>query len=139
MELDDIETITVLGAGTMGHGIAEVAALAGYNVRLRDIEEEIVQDGYDQIEWSLNKLAEKDIISDEDRDAAIDSVTPVVDIEEAVDDADVAIEAIIEEMSIKKDVYQELDAAAPERAIFASNMTSLSTPELSETADRAGR
>jgi enoyl-CoA hydratase/3-hydroxyacyl-CoA dehydrogenase len=137
MELDDIETITVLGAGTMGHGIAEVAALAGYNVRLRDIEEEIVQDGYDQIEWSLNKLAEKDIISDEDRDAAIDSVTPVVDIEEAVDDADVVIEAIIEEMSIKKDVYQELDAAAPERAIFASNTSSLSITELSEVTDRA--
>jgi enoyl-CoA hydratase/3-hydroxyacyl-CoA dehydrogenase len=137
MELDDIETITVLGAGTMGHGIAEVAALAGYNVRLRDIEEEIVQDGYDQIEWSLNKLAEKDIISDEDRDAAIDSVTPVVDIEEAVDDTDVVIEAIIEEMSIKKDVYQELDAAAPERAIFASNTSSLSITELSEVTDRA--
>jgi enoyl-CoA hydratase/3-hydroxyacyl-CoA dehydrogenase len=137
MELDDIETITVLGAGTMGHGIAEVAALAGYNVRLRDIEEEIVQDGYDQIEWSLNKLAEKDIISDEDRDAAIDSVTPVVDIEEAVDDTDVVIEAIIEEMSIKKDVYQELDAAAPDRTIFASNTSSLSITELSEVTDRA--
>jgi enoyl-CoA hydratase/3-hydroxyacyl-CoA dehydrogenase len=136
MELDDIETITVLGAGTMGHGIAEVAALAGYDVRLRDIEEEIVQDGYDQIEWSLNKLAEKDIISDDDRDAAVASVEPIVDLEEAVDDADVVIEAIIEEMSIKKDVYQELDAAAPERTIFASNTSSLSITELSEVTDR---
>jgi enoyl-CoA hydratase/3-hydroxyacyl-CoA dehydrogenase len=106
MELDDIETITVLGAGTMGHGIAEVAALAGYDVRLRDIEEEIVQDGYDKIEWSLNKLAEKDIISEDERDAAVNSVTPVVDMEEAVDDTDVVIEAIIENMDIKKDVYQ---------------------------------
>ncbi|WP_340100647.1 3-hydroxyacyl-CoA dehydrogenase/enoyl-CoA hydratase family protein [Salinibaculum salinum] len=136
MELDDIETITVLGAGTMGHGIAEVAALAGYDVRLRDIEEEIVQDGYDQIEWSLNKLAEKDIISEEQRDAAIESVTAVVDMEEAVDDADVVIEAIIENMDIKKDVYQELDAAAPDRTIFASNTSSLSITELSEVTDR---
>jgi enoyl-CoA hydratase/3-hydroxyacyl-CoA dehydrogenase len=136
MELEDIETITVLGAGTMGHGIAEVAALAGYDVRLRDIEEEIVQDGYEQIEWSLEKLAEKDIISDEERDAAVASVEPVVDLEEAVDDADVVIEAIIEEMSIKKEVYQELDEAAPERTIFASNTSSLSITELSAVTER---
>ena len=136
MELEDIETITVLGAGTMGHGIAEVAALAGYDVRLRDIEEEIVQDGYEQIEWSLDKLAEKDIISEDARDAAVASVEPVVDLEAAVEDADVVIEAIIEEMSIKKDVYEELDAAAPERTIFASNTSSLSITELSEVTDR---
>ncbi len=136
MELEDIDNVTVLGAGTMGHGIAEVAALAGYNVRLRDIEEEIVQDGYDQIEWSLNKLAEKDIISDDERDAAVASVEPVVDLEEAVADADVVIEAIIEQMSIKKEVYQELDAAAPEHTIFASNTSSLSITELSEVTDR---
>jgi enoyl-CoA hydratase/3-hydroxyacyl-CoA dehydrogenase len=137
MELEDIETITVLGAGTMGHGIAEVAALAGYDVRLRDIEEEIVQEGYDNIEWSLNKLAEKDIISDEDRDAAVDSVEAFVDLEEAVDDADVVIEAIIEEMDIKKSVYEELDEVAPDRTIFASNTSSLSITELSEVTDRA--
>jgi enoyl-CoA hydratase/3-hydroxyacyl-CoA dehydrogenase len=136
MELEDIETITVLGAGTMGHGIAEVAALAGYDVRLRDIEEKIVQDGYEQIEWSLDKLAEKDIISEDARDAAVASVEPVVDLEAAVEDADVVIEAIIEEMSIKKDVYEELDAAAPERTIFASNTSSLSITELSEVTDR---
>jgi len=136
MDLEDIERITVLGAGTMGHGIAEVAALAGYDVQLRDIEEEIVQDGYDQIEWSLNKLAEKDVISVEDRDNAINSVEPVVDLETAVQDADVVIEAIIEEMSIKKEVYQDLDEYAPERTIFASNTSSLSITELSEVTDR---
>ena len=56
MDPDDIERIAVLGAGNMGHGIAEVAALAGYDVTMRDINEEFVQDGYDQIEWSLEKL-----------------------------------------------------------------------------------
>lgn len=60
MNVDDVDSITVLGAGNMGHGIAEVAALAGYDVVLRDIEDEFVQQGYDKIEWSLNKLAEKD-------------------------------------------------------------------------------
>ena len=137
MELEDINTITVLGAGTMGHGIAEVAALAGYDVNLRDIEEDIVQDGYDQIEWSLDKLAEKDVISEEDRDAAKEAVTPVVDLEEAAGDADVVIEAIIEDMDIKQSVYEELDDVAPDRTIFASNTSSLSITDLSEVTDRA--
>jgi enoyl-CoA hydratase/3-hydroxyacyl-CoA dehydrogenase len=136
MQLSKIDTITVLGAGTMGHGIAEVAALAGYDVNLRDIEEDIVQNGYEQIEWSLNKLAEKDILSDDDRDAAIENVTPLVDLEEAVGDADVVIEAVIEEMNIKKDVYRELDEAAPDHTIFASNTSSLSITELSEVTER---
>jgi enoyl-CoA hydratase/3-hydroxyacyl-CoA dehydrogenase len=136
MELEDIEQITVLGAGTMGHGIAEVAALAGYEVILRDINEELVSDGYDQIEWSLEKLAEKDRISEEARDAAADRVTPVVDLEEAVEDTDVVIEAIVEEMDIKQGVYEDLDEFAPDRTIFASNTSSLSITDLSEVTDR---
>jgi len=138
MELEDIDTITVLGAGTMGHGIAEVAALAGYDVVLRDIEEDIVQDGYDQIEWSLDKLAEKDHITQEDADAAIERVTPVVDLEDAAD-ADIVIEAIIEEMEIKKDVYADLDEYAPDHTIFASNTSSLSITDLAEVTDRPGQ
>ena len=136
MKLEDIETITVLGAGTMGHGIAEVAALAGYDVRLRDINEGLVEDGYDQIVWSLNKLAEKERISEEKRDSAIENVTPVVDMEEAVEGTDVVIEAIVENMAIKKDVYSEVAEHAPEEAIFASNTSSLSITELAEATDR---
>jgi enoyl-CoA hydratase/3-hydroxyacyl-CoA dehydrogenase len=139
MEPEDIDTITVLGAGTMGHGIAEVATLAGYEVTLRDIEEDIVQDGYDQIEWSLGKLAEKDHIPAEARDAALERLTPVVDLEAAVADADVVVEAIIEEMAVKKDVYAELDAYVPDRTIFASNTSSLSITDLSEATDRPGK
>ena len=137
MELDDIERITVLGAGTMGHGIAELAALAGYEVNLRDINEELVSDGYEQIEWSLDKLAEKDRISEAERDAATENVTPLVDLETAVEDADIVIEAIVEEMSIKQEVYEELDEYAPDRTIFASNTSSLSITDLSEVTDRA--
>ncbi len=137
METEEIERLAVLGAGTMGHGIAEVAALAGYEVSLRDIEEELVEEGYDEIEWSLEKLAETDAISEDDREAALGRVTPVVDLETAVADADVVIEAIVEDMAIKKQVYGELDDLAPEPTIFASNTSSLSVTELSETTDRA--
>ncbi|KAB1188160.1 MULTISPECIES: 3-hydroxyacyl-CoA dehydrogenase/enoyl-CoA hydratase family protein [Haloferax] len=139
MNVDDINTITVLGAGNMGHGIAEVAALAGYDVVLRDIKDEFVQKGYEQIEWSLNKLAEKDRLSQEDADAAFDRVTPVVDLEEAVADADVVIEAVPEKMSIKKEVYTDLEAFAPDHTVFATNTSSLSITELSEVTERPER
>ncbi|QSG03147.1 3-hydroxyacyl-CoA dehydrogenase/enoyl-CoA hydratase family protein [Natranaeroarchaeum sulfidigenes] len=135
METDDINSITVLGAGNMGHGIAEVAALAGYDVRMRDINQEFVQSGYDDIEWSLNKLAEKDQISQEDADAALDRVTPLVDIEESVSDTDVIIEAVPEKMEIKEDVYAEVSEHAPDQAIFATNTSSLSITDLSEFTD----
>jgi enoyl-CoA hydratase/3-hydroxyacyl-CoA dehydrogenase len=136
MELDDIDTIAVLGAGAMGHGIAEVAALAGYEVNLRDIKEEFVQNGYDEIEWSLGKLAEKDQITDENAEDALDRVTPLVDMEEAVGDADFVIEAVPEKMEIKHDVWGEADEHAPDEAVFATNTSSLSITDISEATDR---
>jgi enoyl-CoA hydratase/3-hydroxyacyl-CoA dehydrogenase len=136
MELDDIETVAVLGAGNMGHGIAEVAALAGYDVRMRDIKEEFVQSGYEDITWSLQKLAEKEQITEEEAEAAEERVTPLVDMEEAVSDADVIIEAVPEKMDIKKDVYSEVEQYAPEHALFATNTSSLSITELSEVSER---
>jgi enoyl-CoA hydratase/3-hydroxyacyl-CoA dehydrogenase len=139
MDVDEVETVAVLGAGSMGHGIAEVAALAGYDVVLRDIEEEFVQRGYDDIEWSLGKLAEKDRITDEAAEAALERVTPMVDLEAAVADADVVIEAVPEKMEIKKEVYDDLVSYAPDEAIFATNTSSLSITELSEVTDRPER
>jgi enoyl-CoA hydratase/3-hydroxyacyl-CoA dehydrogenase len=136
MELDDIDTITVLGAGAMGHGIAEVAALAGYNVNLRDINEELVQEGYDDIDWSLGKLAEQGQISEDEADEAIENVTPLVEMEDAVGDADFVIEAVPEKMEIKKDVYEEVEEYAPDHTVFATNTSSLSITEISEVTER---
>ncbi|KYH26710.1 3-hydroxypropionyl-coenzyme A dehydratase [Halalkalicoccus paucihalophilus] len=139
MEIDDVNTITVLGAGNMGHGIAEVAALAGYDVYMRDIKEEFVQNGYEGIEWSLGKLAENDRITQEEADAALARVTPVVDVEEAVSGTDFLIEAVPEQMEIKKDVYEEVEGYAPDEAIFTTNTSSLSITELSEVTERPER
>jgi len=136
MDSDDIQTIAVLGAGNMGHGIAEVAAMAGYDVNLRDINEEFVQNGYDQIEWSLGKLAENDQLSEEEADAALDRITPLVEMSEAVSDVDVVIEVVPEKMEIKKEVFDEVEAHAPDHAIIASNTSSLSITELSEATER---
>ncbi|WP_122087922.1 3-hydroxyacyl-CoA dehydrogenase/enoyl-CoA hydratase family protein [Halalkalicoccus subterraneus] len=139
MEINDINTITVLGAGNMGHGIAEVAAIAGYDVYMRDIKDEFVQNGYEQIEWSLGKLAENDRISQEEADAALDRITPVVDMEESVSSTDFLIEAVPEQMEIKKDVYTDVEKYAPDEAIFATNTSSLSITELSEVTERPER
>jgi len=139
MQLEDVQRITVLGAGNMGHGIAEVAALAGYEVALRDIEAEFVQDGYDQIEWSLGKLAEKDRIGEEEAEAALDRVETFVDLEESLADADAVVEVVPEKMAIKKDVYDEVVEYAPEEAVFVTNTSSLSVTELSEVTDRPER
>ena len=137
--VDDIATIAVLGAGNMGHGIAEVAALAGFDVSLRDIDDDLVQAGYDQIEWSLEKLAEKDRITSADADAALERIDPVVDLAAAVDDADVVVEVVPEKMEIKKDVYAAVEEHAPDRALFVTNTSSLSITELSRETDRPAR
>jgi len=136
MDIEDVNAVAVLGAGSMGHGIAEVAALAGFEVRLRDIEAEYVQNGYEQIEWSLDKLVEQGQLSESDADSTLDRISTHVDLSDAVSDVDVVIEAVPEKMAIKKDVYADLAAAAPEEAIFATNTSSLSITELAEETGR---
>lgn len=136
MKLDDIKTIAVLGAGTMGHGIAEVAALAGYKVMMRDINEELVKKGYDQIAWSLKKFVEKGNLTREKADTVLKLVTPIVDLKEAVQNADVVIEAVPEIMKLKLETFKALDEYAPQHAILASNTSSLSISELGKATKR---
>ncbi len=136
MKITDVKTIAVLGASTMGHGIAEVAALAGYTVKMRDISEELVRKGYDQISWSLKKLAEKGTISPQKADAALKLITPLVDLKEAVSDADIVIEAVPEIMSLKLAIFREIDTLSPSHTILASNTSSLSISELGRATKR---
>ncbi len=138
MNVDDVDSITVLGAGNMGHGIAEVAALAGYDVVLRDIDAAIVEDGYDEIEWSLEKLAEKGRL-DEDPDDVAARVATTTDLEAAVSDADLVIEAGPEQLSVKQDIFESVDAAGP-RDCSQSNGSSSVIPGFrsDERPDRCG-
>jgi len=135
MDVSDIQQVTVIGAGSMGHGIAEVAAMAGYDVVLRDIEEELVQDGYDDIEWSLGKLAEKGFL-DEDPETVMARIDTAVDLEDSVAEADLVVEAAPEQMELKKDLFGNLDDFAPDAAILASNTSSLSITEIATATDR---
>ncbi|MDS0293245.1 3-hydroxyacyl-CoA dehydrogenase/enoyl-CoA hydratase family protein [Halogeometricum luteum] len=131
----DVRRVTVLGAGNMGHGIAEVAAVAGYDVVMRDVEEELVSEGYESIEWSLEKLAEKGRLDESVADV-LARVDTAVELESAVADADLVIEAAPERMDLKKEIFAELDEHAPENAVLASNTSSLSIMEIASATSR---
>lgn len=120
------QTIAVIGAGEMGHGIAELAALRGYDVRMRDIKQEYVDRGMERIRWSLGKLVEREEVTQEKADEALGRIRATVDLPDAVKDADIVIEAVFEDLDLKKKVFAELDASAPPGAILASNTSGLS-------------
>jgi len=136
MKVEDVKKIAVMGAGDMGHGIAEVALLAGYKVALRDIEQRFVDRGLSRIKESLNKLVEKQKITADNQNAMLANITTFVDIGEAVKDTDFVIEAVPEIMDLKKQVFQALDAAAPTQAILASNTSNMSITEIASTTKR---
>ena len=111
----EIKNITVLGSGIMGHGIAQVSAMAGYNVVLRDIEQKFLDKAIEKIKWSLDKLVSKEKISENERDDIFSRIKPIVDLKDAVHDCDLVIEAVPEIMDLKKKVYAELDKVAGNR------------------------
>lgn len=138
MDASDINKVAVVGAGHMGHGIAEVAAVAGYDVALRDVEEEVLDDAVDGIQDSLDRFREKGRI-DEDVDDVMSRITTTLDLETAVEDADFVVEAAPERMTLKKELFAEMDEYAPPDAVLASNTSSLSITEMSEATDRPDR
>ena len=131
-----VKNITVLGSGVMGHGIAQVSATAGYNVVLRDIKQEFLDKAMEKIKWSLDKMVSKEKISKEDADGIYSRITPIVDLNEAVKDAEMVIEVVPEIMDLKKQVYAELDKAAKPEVIFASNTSTLPITEIANTTSR---
>ena len=131
-----VKNITVLGSGVMGHGIAQVSATAGYNVVLRDIKQEFLDKAMEKIKWSLDKLVSKEKISKEEGDSIFSRITPIVDLNEAVKNAELVIEVVPEIMNLKKSVYAELDKAANPEVVFASNTSTLPITEIANTTSR---
>ena len=131
-----VKNITVLGSGVMGHGIAQVSATAGYNVVLRDIKQEFLDKAMEKIKWSLDKLVSKEKISKEEGDSIFSRITPIVNLNEAVKNAELVIEVVPEIMDLKKSVYAELDKAANPEVVFASNTSTLPITEIANTTSR---
>jgi enoyl-CoA hydratase/3-hydroxyacyl-CoA dehydrogenase len=136
MKVDDIKKIAVMGAGDMGHGIAEVALLAGYKVAMRDVEQRFVDKGLARIKESLEKLVEKQKIAEDSKKAMLSNIEVFVDIGKAVKDADFVIEAVPEIMNIKREVFKELDKHAPKHAVLASNTSNMSITEIAAATQR---
>ena len=135
----DIETIAVIGAGTMGRGIAQTAALAGYRVVLVDADAGALDRGAASIRDMLATLVDKGKLETERRDAALALLTTASTLAEGAADAGLAIEAVPESLDLKERVFRELDVAAPPHAILASNTSSLPIAMLARATTRPGQ
>ena len=131
-----INQITVLGSGIMGHGIAQISSMAGYNVVLRDIEQSFLDKAMDKIKWSVNKLVEKQKINTEQAQQIINRIHPIVDLEQSLQNSNMVIEAVPEDLNLKKKVYQEMEKFATDEMIFASNTSTLPISEISSFTTR---
>jgi len=124
-----IERISVLGAGTMGHGIAQVAAAAGYDVVLRDIDDAAVQRGFAAIERNLAKGVERGKVTEAERDETLRRIRATTDMAE-IRDSDLVIEAAPEKLELKQNLLREAETLVRGECIFATNTSSLSITEI---------
>ena len=134
--MDRIRHVTVLGSGVMGHGIAQIAAMSGYEVALRDIKQEFLDRAMGKIKWSLDKMASKKKITVAEASDILSRIRPVVDINEALAGADLVIEVVPENMDLKRIVYAELDRVSAPDTIFASNTSTLPITEIAGATGR---
>jgi 3-hydroxybutyryl-CoA dehydrogenase len=131
----EIKTIGVIGAGTMGNGIAQVAAEAGYDVIMRDIEDNFVHRGMSTINKNLGRAVDKGKKSKEEAEEIISRIRGTTNLED-LKNADLVIEAVIENMELKRELYKDLDRICPPETVIASNTSGLSITEMASVIKR---
>jgi 3-hydroxybutyryl-CoA dehydrogenase len=136
--MPDIRTVGVLGCGLMGSGIAEVIARAGYQTKVRELNDDLVAGGRARIEKSLGRAVEKGKLEGNVRDEVLGRISMTTDLE-SLRDADIIIEAVTEDIDIKNEMFRTLDAVCPPHAIFASNTSSLTIAEMAAATNRPHR
>ena len=135
--LTETKRITVLGAGLMGHGIAQVAAQIGkYEVNLRDIEQRFIDSGMSMIRESLQRFVKKGQLKEAEMNEILARIHPMLDLKEAVSNADLVIEAAPESIELKKAILKEVDSHVPPHAVIASNTSSVSITEMAAATKR---
>lgn len=132
----NVNNVLVIGAGQMGSGIAQVCAQSGFSVTLHDVNEEQVKKGLATIEKLLQRSVEKERMTEEEKNETLNRIRLSSDLASASKDADLVIEAIIENMEIKQSLFKQLDELTPEHAILASNTSSLSITEIAAATNR---
>jgi 3-hydroxybutyryl-CoA dehydrogenase len=134
----EIQKIGVVGAGQMGSGIAQVAAQAGFDVVLRDVEERFLERGLERIRRSLGKFLEKGKISQEEHDAALGRIRTTLSFQDFAD-CDLVVEAVVEDEAVKAEVFRELDQVVKPGGILASNTSSIPITKLASYTGRPER
>jgi enoyl-CoA hydratase/3-hydroxyacyl-CoA dehydrogenase len=136
MKPSDIKKICVLGAGTMGAGIAQRAAQSGFQVSLRDIKEEFVQGGISSIRRTLDEGIKRRKVTETQAEGILGAIHGTVDLADAVEGAGLVIEAVFEDMDVKREVFGEVDRLCPPETILVSNTSSLSISEMAKLTSR---
>jgi len=130
MGVDDIRIISVLGAGIMGHGIAQAFLMGGYPVRLYDVKESILDTARAHIEENLGLFQEAGLLTVSEAASAMERLIPTLDLRTAVEGSDFIVEAAPEDLSLKQELFQRVESLCPETAIMASNTSSLTMTEI---------
>ena len=139
MDVHNITKVGVVGAGIMGHGIAQIFAQHGYQVALVSRREETLSEALREIRTNLARFVEHEIIQEDASDRIISRIKTTTRLEEAMSDVDFVVEAVIEDMDVKRTVFQSLDSACPRHAILASNTSGLSITEIASATKRPER
>ena len=134
-----IRIVTVVGGGTMGNGIAHVCALSGRDVRITDVSQDVLDQALTTISKNLDRQVKKEVIDEAQRDEALERIRPTTDLETALVDSQVIIEAVPEKADVKYDLFRRLDAIAPAEAILASNTSSISITAIASQTTRPDR
>ena len=134
-DIESVSSVGVVGAGTMGSGIAQVAAAAGYRVVMRDIETEYVESGFETIEDSLERFVAREQFTEAEAEATVDRITGTTDLEDLAD-CDVVIEAALERIGVKRDIFADLDEITAEGTVLATNTSTLSITTIAAATER---
>ena len=134
-----IRRVAVIGAGTMGHGIAQVAAMAGYQTRLTDTNSDALTDAMSRIASNLAGAVSRSKMTQDDADAAIARIATAADPTASARDADLVIEAVAEDLAAKEQLFRQLDAVVGDAAILATNTSSLSVTQIASATRRPAR
>lgn len=139
MQAEDIRNISVIGAGLMGHGIAQIFASKNYNVHLLDVKGELLSKAVENIRLNLSMMARKGVGLESEIDIIISRIKTTTNMGEATSDAQLVIEAVTENLELKQKVFQDLDQLCPPQTILATNTSVISITEIAAKAGNRGR
>ena len=135
----EVERVAVIGAGTMGRGIVHAAALGGFRVTLQDVDSGVLERALEGIQKEMQKAVERDRLDEGEMRGGLERISPTESLEEAVKEADLVIEAVPEEMELKLEIFGRLDKLCPERAVLATNTSTMSPTEIAAATSRPER